>query len=146
MLSFALYPYVYLLARASFLAQSRTLLEAARGLGVSHRRIVLAHLLPNVLPPLLVYTSPLVGMMIVASAGLSFLGLGAKPSTATWGSMVRDAFNNGYDVVLISDATASGNTKHFESTLEVVREYYGLVMNIATFGKYLPQKANRTST
>ena len=59
---------------------------------------------------------------------------------------LRDAFNNGYDVVLISDATASGNTKHFESTLEVVREYYGLVMDIATFGKYLPQKANRTTT
>ncbi|HXV45257.1 MAG TPA: isochorismatase family cysteine hydrolase [Nitrososphaera sp.] len=59
---------------------------------------------------------------------------------------LRDAFNNGYDVVLISDATASGSPKHFESTLEIVRDYYGLVMDIATFGKYLPQKANRTTT
>jgi ureidoacrylate peracid hydrolase len=54
---------------------------------------------------------------------------------------LRDAFNNGYDVILISDATASGSTKHYESTLEVVREYYGLVMDIASFGKYLSQKA-----
>lgn len=58
---------------------------------------------------------------------------------------LRDAFNNGYDVVLISDATASGSRKHFESTLEIVRDYYGLVMDIATFGKYLPQKASQTS-
>jgi ureidoacrylate peracid hydrolase len=58
---------------------------------------------------------------------------------------LRDAFNNGYDVVLISDATASGNRKHFESTLEIVRDYYGLVMDIAAFGKCLPQKANRAS-
>jgi peptide/nickel transport system permease protein len=41
-----------------------------------------------VLPPLLVYTSTLVGMMIVASAGLSFLGLGVQPPTPDWGVMV----------------------------------------------------------
>jgi ureidoacrylate peracid hydrolase len=58
---------------------------------------------------------------------------------------LRDAFNNGYDVILISDATASGSTKHFESTLEIVRDYYGLVMDIASFGKCLPQKASQTS-
>jgi ureidoacrylate peracid hydrolase len=58
---------------------------------------------------------------------------------------LRDAFNNGYDVILISDATASGSTKHFESTLEIVRDYYGLVMNIASFGKCLPQKASQAS-
>ncbi|HVX01527.1 MAG TPA: isochorismatase family cysteine hydrolase [Nitrososphaera sp.] len=43
---------------------------------------------------------------------------------------LRDAFNNGYDVVLVSDATASGNRKHFESTLEIVKDYYGFVMDI----------------
>ena len=53
---------------------------------------------------------------------------------------LRDAFNNGYDVVLISDATASGNTKHFESTIEIVRDYYGLVMNIEEFSKYIVQQ------
>ena len=53
---------------------------------------------------------------------------------------LRDAFNNGYDVILISDATASGNIKHFESTLEVVRDYYGLVMDVKEFATHLPQK------
>jgi ureidoacrylate peracid hydrolase len=56
---------------------------------------------------------------------------------------LRDAFNNGYDVILISDSTASGNVKHFESSLEVVREYYGLVMDVKEFGRHLPQKAEQ---
>ena len=53
---------------------------------------------------------------------------------------LRDAFNNGYDVVLIANATASRNMKHFESAIEIVRDYYGLVMNIEEFGKYLVQQ------
>ena len=56
---------------------------------------------------------------------------------------LRDAFNNGYDVILISDATASGNIKHFESTLEVVRDYYGVVMDVKEFARHLPQKAEQ---
>jgi ureidoacrylate peracid hydrolase len=56
---------------------------------------------------------------------------------------LRDAFNNGYDVILISDATASGNIKHFESTLEIVRDYYGLVMDVKEFARHLPQKAEQ---
>ncbi len=51
---------------------------------------------------------------------------------------LRDAFNIGYDVVLISDATASSNNKHFESTLENVRGYYGIVMDLEELSKYLP--------
>jgi len=43
---------------------------------------------------------------------------------------LRDAFNIGYDVILISDATASGISKHYETTLERVRDYYGLVMTV----------------
>lgn len=48
---------------------------------------------------------------------------------------LRDGFNNGYDVILVSDATASGNRKHFESTLEIVKEYYGIVMDLAEFAE-----------
>jgi peptide/nickel transport system permease protein len=62
--------------------------EAARALGAGRGRLIGRHLVPNVLPPLLVYTSTLVGMMIVASAGLSFLGLGVQPPTPDWGVMV----------------------------------------------------------
>ena len=53
-------------------------------------------------------------------------------------SSLRDAFNHGYDIVLISDATASNNLDHYNSTLDNIRNYYGLVMNsdelITNFG------------
>jgi ureidoacrylate peracid hydrolase len=48
---------------------------------------------------------------------------------------LRDGFNIGYDVLLVSDATASGDRRHYETTLERVRDYYGLVMDIAHFKK-----------
>jgi ureidoacrylate peracid hydrolase len=48
---------------------------------------------------------------------------------------LREAFNIGYDVVLISDSTASGNGKHYETTLERVRDYYGLVLDTTRFYK-----------
>lgn len=46
---------------------------------------------------------------------------------------LRDGFNIGYDVMIISDATASGDKRHYETTLERVRDYYGLVMNSERF-------------
>jgi ureidoacrylate peracid hydrolase len=52
---------------------------------------------------------------------------------------LRDAFNIGYDVILISDATASSNKKHYESTIEHVKDYYGLVMNIGEFINQITQ-------
>jgi len=51
-------------------------------------------------------------------------------------SSLRDAFNLGYDVILMSDATASNIEKHYQSTLENVRGYYGLVMSIAEFNRF----------
>ena len=51
---------------------------------------------------------------------------------------LRDAFNIGYDVVLISDATASNNKKHYESTLENVKGYYGIVMDMKELVQSLP--------
>ena len=45
-------------------------------------------------------------------------------------SSLRDAFNHGYDIVLISDATASNNLDHYNSTLDNIRNYYGLVMHL----------------
>lgn len=52
---------------------------------------------------------------------------------------LRDAFNIGYDVILVSDATASSNKKHYESTIEHVKDYYGIVMNIAEFSSQITQ-------
>jgi ureidoacrylate peracid hydrolase len=50
---------------------------------------------------------------------------------------LRDGFNIGYDVALISDATASGFEEHYKTTLERVRDYYGMVMNIERFKKII---------
>lgn len=48
---------------------------------------------------------------------------------------LRDGFNLGYDIILISDATTSGNREHYKTTLERVTDYYGLVMDIERFKK-----------
>jgi ureidoacrylate peracid hydrolase len=50
---------------------------------------------------------------------------------------LRDGFNLGYDVILISDATASGMKKHYETTLERVRDYYGIVTSLHGFKKMI---------
>jgi peptide/nickel transport system permease protein len=66
-------------------------IEASRSLGASTRRVLVKHVVPNAFPPVLAYSTTLVGMMMVLSSGLSFLGLGVQPPTADWGAMVRDA-------------------------------------------------------
>ncbi len=64
--------------------------EAARALGMSHTRILLRHIVPNVLGPAIVIVTTLVAQMIIIESAMSFLGLGVKPPTASWGSMLRD--------------------------------------------------------
>jgi peptide/nickel transport system permease protein len=64
--------------------------DAARASGGSHAHILVRHVLPNVFAPLLVLISMNVGWMITETAGLSFLGLGAQPPQADWGSMLAD--------------------------------------------------------
>jgi ureidoacrylate peracid hydrolase len=59
---------------------------------------------------------------------------------------LREAFNIGYDVILVSDATASSNRKHYESTLENVRDYYGIVIESRELFQYLsPQTQSNTA-
>jgi ureidoacrylate peracid hydrolase len=53
---------------------------------------------------------------------------------------LRDGFNKGYDVILISDATASANTRHYKTTIEHVKEYYGLVMKVKEIKDVLEAK------
>jgi peptide/nickel transport system permease protein len=65
-------------------------IEAARALGASDRRIMLREVLPSIAPPLLVFVTLNVGALIVETAGLSFIGLGAQPPTADWGTMLAD--------------------------------------------------------
>jgi peptide/nickel transport system permease protein len=64
-------------------------IQATRALGLHPWRIILYHLVPNALAPVIVFASLAVGGMILVEAGLSFLGLGVPPPTATWGSIVN---------------------------------------------------------
>ncbi|HEX6288326.1 MAG TPA: nickel transporter permease [Herpetosiphonaceae bacterium] len=68
-------------------------IQAARTLGVPEWRIILRHLLPNTLAPLLVQTSFDMGAAITAVAGLSFIGFGAQPPTPEWGVMISEGRN-----------------------------------------------------
>ena len=65
--------------------------EAARAVGASDARIMIRHVLPNSLPPLLVQTTLAMGYAIIAEATLSYLGLGAEPGEPSWGSMLYQA-------------------------------------------------------
>lgn len=56
-------------------------------------------------------------------------------------SSLRDAFNHGYDVIMISDATASNNLGHYNSTLDNIRNYYGLVMNLDELTSYFDKES-----
>ena len=62
--------------------------EAARAVGAGDARIMIRHVLPNSLPPLLVQTTLAMGYAIIAEATLSYLGLGAEPGEPSWGSML----------------------------------------------------------
>ncbi|MGD8396777.1 MAG: ABC transporter permease [Candidatus Eiseniibacteriota bacterium] len=64
--------------------------QAARALGVGSRRIILRHLLPNAMAPVIVASTLAIGGTILVEAALSFLGLGVPPPTATWGAMVNE--------------------------------------------------------
>ncbi len=79
------------LIRGQVLAlRQREFVEAARGVGASTPRILLRHLLPNALAPLLVQASFDMGGTILAAAALSFIGFGARPPTAEWGVMISE--------------------------------------------------------
>ncbi len=71
--------------------QGREFLEAAKSLGASDLYIMSRHILPNILPSVLVMATLSVGYAILGAASLSFLGLGVQPPTPEWGSMMNDA-------------------------------------------------------
>jgi peptide/nickel transport system permease protein len=82
------------LTRAQVLAvKVEDYVEAARAVGNSHWRIALRHILPNVLPPLIVQATLAIAAAIIAEASLSFLGLGQQPPAPSWGSMLNTAKN-----------------------------------------------------
>ena len=70
----------------------REYVDAAVAVGVRPLRVVLRHILPNVASPVIVQASLGVGFAIITESSVSFIGLGAQPPTATWGSMVQVGF------------------------------------------------------
>ena len=71
----------------------REFVEAARAMGATQMRIVVRHLLPNALAPLMIQASFDLGSSIIAAAGLSFIGFGAQPPTPEWGVMISEGRN-----------------------------------------------------
>ncbi len=71
-------------------AKERTYVEAARAVGCGHLRIMLYHILPHTVRPVIAYSAFAAGVAILWAAALSFLGLGAQPPTPEWGAMLAD--------------------------------------------------------
>jgi peptide/nickel transport system permease protein len=69
--------------------------EAARGLGASHLRIMVRHILPQCVAPYLILATTHLGVAIIIEAALGFLGVGIPPPTPTWGNMLADSLNAG---------------------------------------------------
>jgi peptide/nickel transport system permease protein len=83
------------IARAPTIAvKEREFVDAGRALGYSDSRILIVHILPNILPEILVMGSLWLANAIRTEASLAFVGLGVKPPTATWGGMIREGFEN----------------------------------------------------
>jgi len=81
------------LARTSTLALKNTeFIIAERSLGASPARIILRHIMPNVIGPLLILAAMDVPVVVTIEAGLSFLGLGVLPPTASWGSILNEGY------------------------------------------------------
>jgi len=82
------------LVRASFLSlKQKEFVEAARSIGAPNKRIIVSHILPNVLSPVLVAGSVGIGAAIITESALSFLGLGFPSDVPTWGRMLYDSQN-----------------------------------------------------
>jgi peptide/nickel transport system permease protein len=70
--------------------REREFVQAARALGMSDTRIIMRHIIPNTLAPVIVFATLGIGNTILIEAGLSFLGLGVQPPTPSWGNMISE--------------------------------------------------------
>jgi ABC-type dipeptide/oligopeptide/nickel transport system permease subunit len=87
--------YIFRITRGQVLSlREKEFVEASRSLGASNKRIMFREVLPNLVAPIIVYASLLIPVNILFEAGLSFLGVGVKPPTASWGQMIADASPN----------------------------------------------------
>lgn len=90
----AVAPFARIARAPTLTVKERQFVEAARALGYGHARIVFVHVLPNILAEVLVMGSLWMATAVRVEASLSFIGLGVRPPTPTWGGMIRDGFEN----------------------------------------------------
>jgi ABC-type dipeptide/oligopeptide/nickel transport system permease subunit len=91
-ISIATFPYMARIVRGQVLSlREKEFVDASRALGASDRRIIFREILPNLVAPIIVYTTLLIPTNILFEAALSFLGVGVTPPTASWGAMIADA-------------------------------------------------------
>ena len=91
-------------------------IDAARACGFGHTRIILRHMVPNVMAPFLIMLTAFVGQAILAEASLSYLGLGVQEPTPAWGLMLQ------------------GGAEEFASTAPWIAIFPGLAITLAVFG------------
>jgi len=92
LIAFATWPYIARIVRGLVLSmREREFVEAARALGASDVRIMFREILPNLTAPIIVYASLLIPTNILFEAALSYLGVGIRPPTASWGQMIANA-------------------------------------------------------
>jgi len=91
-------------------------IDAARACGFSHARIILRHMVPNVMAPFLILVTAFVGQAILAEASLSYLGLGVQEPTAAWGLMLQ------------------GGAEEFATTAPWIAIFPGLAIALTVFG------------
>jgi ABC-type dipeptide/oligopeptide/nickel transport system permease subunit len=85
-------PYARVMCGQALSIRETDYIMAERSMGSNNQRIIFRHVLPNCFPPMIVLMTMMIGWTILAEAGLSFLGIGIKPPTAAWGSMVYDGY------------------------------------------------------
>jgi len=91
-IGFFSWPYIGRIIRGQTLSlREREFVDAARSLGAGSRYVLFRELLPNLVAPILVYSTLLIPTNILFEAALSYLGVGVRPPTATWGGMLSDA-------------------------------------------------------
>jgi peptide/nickel transport system permease protein len=96
-IGFFAWPYMGRIIRGQTLSlREREFVDAARSLGARGPYILFRELLPNLVAPILVYSTLLIPVNILFEAALSYLGVGIIPPTPSWGGMMSDAVNNGY--------------------------------------------------
>jgi ABC-type dipeptide/oligopeptide/nickel transport system permease subunit len=91
-IAFVNWTYIARIIRGQVLSlREKEFVDAARSIGASNRRIIFRELLPNLVAPIIVYSTLIIPQNVLFEAALSFLGVGVQPPDASWGAMLADA-------------------------------------------------------